>query len=284
LLGEFVWSGIDYLGEVGAGSSILQKPGDPPPQFIFLWDYPAYQSGCGEIDILGHRKPQGLYRDVLWERSALELLVQRPTPAGSYEHLSNWGWHDELESWTWDEPRGRPLTVRAYTTGDEVRLFLNGRELARRPVGLADMLVATFEAPYEAGELTAVALRHGREIGRKQLQTAGVPALLRLRPERSRLTASPNDLAYIFAEVCDGAGRKVPDAAVELTFALEGAGRLRATGSANPRGLESFSDPRTRTFHGEALAIVQASRRAGSAILRVTAPGLRGDAVGLRIG
>jgi beta-galactosidase len=284
LLGEFVWSGIDYLGEVGAGSSILQKPGDPPPQFIFVWDYPAYQSGCGEIDILGRRKPQGLYRDVLWNRSPLELLVQRPTPPGTIEGLSYWGWHDELESWTWAEPLGKPMTVRAYTSGDEVRLLLNGREVGRKPVTAADKLTATFEVPYATGELTAVALRNGREIGRKRLVTVGPPAQVRLQAERARIEASPNALAYVFAEVCDAAGRKTPDAAVDLTFALEGAGRLRATGSANPRGIESFSDPRTRTFHGVALAIVQGTRTPGRAVLRVSSPGLAGDALPLQIG
>jgi beta-galactosidase len=287
LLGEFVWSGIDYLGEVGAGSSEL-KP-TPPPSVdlgsIFLWDYPAYTSGCGEIDILGRRKPQGLYRDVLWGSSPLELLVQRPTPAGTYERESSWGWPDELESWTWPQMDAKPMTIRAYTLGDEVALLLNGKEIGRKPVTTpADKITATFEVPYVPGALVAVAYKAGREIGRKRLETVGAPARLRLRAERSAIAASPNDLAYVFAEVCDARGRKVPDAQVPLTFSVEGVGELKATGSANPRGLKSFSDPRTLSFHGEALAIVGAGRRAGRAVVRVASPGLKGDAASLRIG
>ena len=286
LLGEFVWTGIDYLGEVGAGSSEL-KPLPPPADFgsIFLWDYPAYTSGCGEIDILGRRKPQGLYRDVLWGRSSLELLVQRPTPPGTYERESSWGWPDELASWTWPQPSGASMTVRAYTHGDEVQLLLNGREVGRKAVAIpTGKLTATFEVPYVPGELTAVAYRGGSEIGRKHLETVGAPTHVRLGAERSTIAASPNDLAYIFAEVCDADGRKVPDAQVPLTFSLEGVGTLKATGSANPRGLKSFTDPRTLTFHGEALAIVQPGYKRGRAVLRVASPGLKGDSVQLRIG
>lgn len=286
LLGEFVWAGIDYLGEVGAGSSEL-KP-NPPPRMdfgsIFLWDYPAYISGCGEIDILGQRKPQGLYRDVLWGKSPLELLVQRPTPAGTYERESSWGWPDELESWTWGQGGDVPMIVRAYTSGDEVRLLLNGSEFGRKSVATpGDKLTASFDVPFAPGELIAVAYRGGIEIGRKRLETVGAPARVRLRAERTAIAASPNDLAYIHAEVLDAEGRKVPDAQIALTFSLKGEGRLRATGSANPRGLKSFSDPNTLTFHGEALAIVQPEQKRGSAIVTVTSPGLKGDAVVVRL-
>lgn len=288
MLGEFVWAGIDYLGEVGVGGTDLKptsEKADWKAFAIFLWDYPAFQSGCGEIDILGLRKPQGLYRDVLWGNSDLELLVQRPTPAGMFERRGPWSWHDELESWTWPDRVGKPMTVRAYSSGDEVRLLFNGREVGRKAIATpADQLMASFELPYAPGELLAVAYRAGREIARKRLETVGAPARVALRAERSGIAASPNDLGYIFAEVLDAQGRKVPDAQVPLAFSLEGQGVIKATGSANPRGIKSFSDPRTLTFHGTALAIVQPGYRAGRALVRVSSPGLEGDVVTLRIG
>lgn len=288
MLGEFVWSGIDYLGEVGVGGTDLRPATeklDWKAFAIFLWDYPAFISGCGEIDILGLRKPQGLYRDVLWGNSALELLVQRPTPDGMVERRGPWSWHDELESWTWPGREGKPMTVRAYTSGDEVRLLLNGREVGRKPVATpTDELIASFELPYETGELVAVAYRGGQEIARKQLETVGAPVQLRLRAERPRLAASPNDLGYVFAEVLDAQGRMVPDAQVPLTFSLEGQGTIKATGSANPRGIKSFTDPRTLTFHGTALAIIQPGNEAGPATVRVASPGVKGGTLVLRIG
>ena len=287
MLGEFVWTGIDYIGEVGVGGTDLKPATDKldwKAFAIFLWDYPAFTSGCGEIDILGLRKPQGRYRDVLWGNSDLELMVQRPTPDGTVERRGPWSWHDELESWTWPGHEGQRLTVRAYCGGDEVRLLLGGKEIARRPIAApADQLTASFEVPYTPGELVAVAYRGGREIARKRLVTTGAPAQLRLRAERSRLAASPNDLGYVFAEVLDAEGRLVPDAQVPLTFLIEGAGRIKATGSANPRGIKSFTDPRTLSFHGTALAIVQPGHARGRATLRVTSPGLDGAAIALLI-
>lgn len=279
LLGEFVWSGMDYLGEVGSGSSRLlplgvDLPRKPIPYIMYLWDYPAYQSGCGELDILGLKKPQGLFRDVLWKRSQLEVLVQRPTPAGAYEKVGDWGWHDELESWTWPSSTGTRMTVRAYTNGDEVALLLNGVEAGRQRLSPTSKLTAEFEIPYAPGELVAVAYSGGRELARKALRTVGAPAALRLRPDRNRIDASVSDLAFVNAEVCDVHGQLVPDAAVPLEFACEGPAAIRAAGSANPRGVESFTDRRTRTFHGVAQAILQPKGARGRALLRVTSPGL----------
>lgn len=288
MLGEFVWTGIDYIGEVGVGGTDLKPASDTldwKTFAIFLWDYPAFTSGCGEIDILGLRKPQGLYRDVLWGNSDLELLVHRPLPDGMAERRGPWSWYDELESWTWPGYEGKAITVRAYSSGDEVRLLLNGEEVARRSVAApAEQLTATFELPYAPGELVAAAFRGGREIARKRLETAGAPARLRLRAERSDLAASPNDLGYIFAEILDADGRLVPDAQVPLVFSLEGPAIIKATGSANPRGIKSFMDPRTLTFHGTALAIVQPGGKPGRATLHVTSPGLESSALALRLG
>jgi beta-galactosidase len=284
VIGDFVWTGIDYLGEVGAGSSQLRSEDDPPkPAIIFLWDYPAFRVGCGEIDLIGLKKPQSHYRDVLWRRSLLELFVQRPVPAGKIEELDRWGWHDELASWTWPEPRNAPMTVRTYTRADEVRLLLDGREVGRKKLPSDGRFTIEFAVPYEPGELTAVAYTGGKEIARKSLVTVGAPAKVRLRTDRRRISRSRNDLAYLYAEVLDAQDRLVPDAAVPVTFEVRGDGELAAAGAANPRAVESFRNPRCRTFHGTALAIVRPLGRAGSAVLRVQSPDLEEHEIGIEI-
>lgn len=277
ILGDFLWTGMDYLGEVGLGSSRL-LPLPPPAQRnfldIFLWDYPAFQSGCGDLDILGRKKPQGFYRDVVWGRSPLELLVQRPTPPGTYEDVSDWGWHDELASWSWAGHEGKPLTVRAYTAGDEVTLLLDGQEVAHKRMTPDDRMTAEMEVPYHPGELVAVASVGGREIGRKRLLTAGPAHRIQLRAEQGRIGRGHGALAYVFAEIQDQAGVPVPDAAVPITFAVEGAGRLAAAGSANPFGVESLRDESCMTFCGIALAIVSPTGRRGDIRIRATSPSL----------
>ncbi len=277
LIGDFVWTGIDYIGEVGTGSSQLRRDGEeaPPGPFPFvgyLWDYPAYLSGCGEIDILGLKKPQSYYRDVLWDRSPLELFVQRPAPEGFHEERGNWAWHDELQSWTW--PGAAELTVRAYTGGDEVRLLLNGREVSRKSVSPTEQLTAEFKVPYAPGDLVAVAYRNGAEIARKALVTVGTPTGLRLRPEREHVSRALGELAYVLVEVIDAVGRLVPDAQQRLSISIEGPARLIAAGSANPWGAESFRDDICTTFHGVAQVILAPTGKRGDAILRVSSPGI----------
>jgi Beta-galactosidase/beta-glucuronidase len=287
LIGDFVWTAIDYLGEVGAGSSQLRRIGEPVPKSaipfaIFLWDYPAYQSGCGEIDLIGLKKPQSFYRDVLWRRSQLELLVRRPPPAGFYEEIGNWAFGDELKSWNWEE--GETVTVRAYTNGDEVVLLLDGTEIARKRVTKEDKLTAEMPVAFRPGVLTAVSLLGGKEIARQSLESVGAPAMVKLRAERQSVPADRGELAYFYADVCDAKGRRVPDAQVKLAFSATGAAQLLVTGSANPRGIESFTDPRCTSFHGAAQAILRPSGRRGEAVLSVTAPGLKGDRASITLG
>ncbi|MBV1687920.1 DUF4982 domain-containing protein [Novosphingobium sp. G106] len=286
-MGEFLWTGIDYIGEVGCGSSRLrsntaQPDGEKKIIFgmdvsmlnFYVWDFPAYQSGTGEIDLIGQKKPPSYYRDVVWGRSQLEVFVQRPVPPGFHEDQTAWGWPDVLESWSWPEPNSQPMTVHVYSSGDEVALLLNGKEVGRKQMSATDKQKAEFKVEYKAGALTALAYGSGKELARKSLETVGPPAKLRLRTERPSIVGSAGDLAYVFAEVCDEQGRLVPDAAVPLTFALEGGARLLAAGSANPYGIESFQDYRTRSFHGRALAVLQPTTQRGEAAIRVFSPGL----------
>ena len=290
-MGEFVWTGIDYIGEVGSGSSRLRSDTAPPDsekKIIFgmdvsmlnfyVWDYPAYQAGSGEIDLIGLKKSPSIYRDVVWGRTPLALFVQRPVPLGFHEDQTAWGWPDVLESWTWPENNPEPMAVHIYTRGDAVALLLNGAEVGRKPLTPADKCKVQLKVAYQPGTLTAVAYSAGKEIARKTLETVGAPAKLRLRAERTAVPGTADELAYVYAEVLDAKGRLVPDAAVPLTFAVEGRARLRAAGSANPYGIESFQDNRTRTFHGTALAIFQPTGQRGEATVRVFSPGLT-DAV-----
>ncbi len=295
-MGEFVWTGMDYVGEVGSGSSRLRSDTAPPDgekKIIFgmdvsmlnfyVWDYPAYQAGSGEIDLIGLKKPPSVYRDVVWGRHKLALFTQRPVPPGFHEEQTAWGWPDLLESWTWPEGNTAPIEVHLYSGAEEVVLLLNGLEVGRKRMAPADKMKALFKVPYQPGSLIAVAYSSGREIARRTLETVGAPTTLRLRAERNRIKGSAADLAYVFAEVCDARGRLVPDAAVPLTFTVAGKAMLRAAGSANPYGIESFQDGATRSFHGTALAIVQPTGRRGEALVDVSSAGLRGASLSIQL-
>ena len=280
VLGDFIWTAIDYLGESGIGhASIHNGPGPDS----FNGPYPWFNSYCGDIDLIGNKKPQSYFRDVVWRRSKVEMAVRRPIPTGYTEHVSMWGWSDELRSWTWPGFDGTPMTVRVYTRGDKAALFLNGKQIASKDLADADALRAEFTVPYAPGELKAVAYQNGSEIGTISFTTAGKPHQLVLTPDQPGLMASRDDLNYVMVQVADAAGHPVPDAVVPVTFTLTGAGELAAVGNGNPKEVASFRHPHSHTYHGTCVAIVRPAGTPGSIQLRAESPGLEPATVQIEV-
>ena len=130
VLGDFVWTCMDYLGEAGVGAARLDNE---------RGEY--FDSYCGDLDLCGFRKPVSYYRGVVWDVSPLEVFVHRPIPEGRRESVAGWGWPDELASWTWPESEGKPIQVAVYSKCDSVRLELewqgNRHQANRQPVDCA---------------------------------------------------------------------------------------------------------------------------------------------------
>ena len=269
VLGDFVWTGIDYIGEAAIGHSILsQTPG------WWRQQYPWFNSYCGDIDLIGDKKPQSYYRDVLWGQSKLEIAVQRPLPRERTEELANWGWLDELRSWTWTGYEGFPMKVRVYTSGDQVKLTLNGNPIDTKRVQESDKLIAQFDVPYAAGELRAIAYKAGQEIASQVLKTVSKPARLCLKADRKTVRASRGELVFVTVQITDAAGAPIPDIVRMVGFHVDGAGELAAVGNANPKDVASFRERLCRTFRGRCLAILRPFGQEGNITLRVTSEGL----------
>jgi beta-galactosidase len=276
VIGDFVWTGMDYLGETGIGHVHLDKQTS-----YELQPFPWFNAYCGDIDLIGGKKPQSFYRDVVWSRSQLEMAVQRPVPEDHKEMISAWGWSDELRSWTWPGAEGRLLKVRVYSRGDTVRLLLNGKEVGAAPVSADTKLRAEFNVTYEPGELRAVALAKGKEVASLAFATTGPPASLRLTPDRASLKADRNDLAFVMVEVLDERGRLVPDAVVPVRFSMDGVATLAGVGSANPKDAASFRQPRRKTFQGRCLVVIRPTGNRGAIRLSAETEGLVGATVHL---
>lgn len=269
VIGDFVWTAMDYLGETGIGHTELDKNSK------FAMEFPWFNAWCGDIDLIGGKKPQSYYRDVLWDRSKLEMLVHTPIPEGHKEAVSYWGWQDESAAYTFPGAEGKPLQVHVYTKYDSVRLVLNGKTIAVQNASAQTKLTATFNINYEPGELKAIGLQNGKAVDSVVLKTAGKPAGIRLVADRKNIHANPNDLAYVTAEIIDANGNLVPDAGFLLHFSVSGNGKIIATGNANPSGVESMQQPQHKTFNGKCLAIVQPKANAGKIILKAEATGLK---------
>jgi beta-galactosidase len=281
VLGDFVWTAVDYLGESGIGHASIAMG---EAHDVFSPPFPWFNSYCGDIDLIGRKKPQSYFRDVVWRRSKIEMAVQRPVPYRYTEHVSRWGWSDELRSWTWPGMEGVPLTVRVYTRGDKVTLLLNGKEVASKSLTEKDALKAEFTVPYAPGELKAVAYQGGSEIGDLTFTTASRPHKLQLSPDRTTLKPTRDDLSYVLVQVVDEAGRLVPDAVVPVGFSVSGAAEISAVGNANPKDVASFRQPRRDTFHGECVVIVRPTGKPGTIEIKAEAPGLEGASVSLMVG
>lgn len=255
-LGEFVWTAMDYIGEAGIGATARVKAGG---MSFYSAAWPWVNAWCGDIDLIGQQKAPSLARDVAWDLSALEVAVQRPIPEGQVEKVANWGWSDELVSWTWPGNEGKPMAVRIYTSADRVEVRLNGRTLAEKALTAADKKRAEFSVPYAPGVLEVVAYRGTKAVGRRRLETVGEAAGLRVAAEPLSGRRGKDALVYVMLEVLDGKGRLLPDDQRDVALSVTGPAELLAFGSANPFAVASLQKPATQTYRGRALAILRAT-------------------------
>jgi beta-galactosidase len=263
VIGDFVWTSWDYLGETGIGNAIGNSANR----------YPWFNAWCGDIDICGFKKPQLYCREVVWGDATITMAVHAPPTDGRAERVSGWGWPDERQCWTWPGSEGKPLDVTVYSSCQSVRLELDGKVIATQPVN--SKMVARFKVPYQPGELRAIGLTNGKRVASASLRTAGEPAGIRLTADRSKIRADRNDLSYVTVEIVDRHGIVVPNAAIPIHFTVSGAGELAATGSPAPNDASSFHLPVRKTFEGHCLAILRPKGDSGKITLKAEADGVK---------
>lgn len=269
IIGDFVWTAMDYFGESGLAHTTFGSGRTP-----YFLPWPWFNAWCGDLDICGFKKPQSFYRDVVWRRSQIEMMVHAPIPDGQRERVSAWGWPDETQSWNWPGQEGKPLQVAVYSRCESVRLELNGQVIGEKPVSAATKLTARFDVPYAPGELKAIGLIQGKAVAEKILNTTGVPRQIRLIADRNNIRADRNDLSYVTVEIVDADGRRVPNADIPVRFSVTGAGELAAQGNGSPNTPASFRAPLRRTFEGRCLVILRPKGMPGSIQLKAEAEGL----------
>ena len=261
VLGDFVWTGLDYVGESGIGRYYYE--GDVPGE---SWErplYPWHAAYCGDVDLTGERKPISYYRSLLWNGGATSMAVREPDGYRGKVKTSMWSTWPTQRSWTWPGWEGKPIEVEVYSRQPKVSLYLNGQLVGTQET---KEMKTTFRLNYQPGTLRAEA---GSE--RSELQTAGKPAAIRLTAEE-RPTAS--ELTFVAVEIVDAKGRVVPTADTELTFSAGGTATLIAAGNADIKDEDPYFDAKHRAWHGRALAVVRSTGKKGRATLTVTAEGL----------
>ena len=250
LIGDFVWAGMDYLGEVGVGS---WEYSDYAPSF----DHgPGWISaGSGRIDLTGHPLAEADYTRVAFGLEKGPILAVRPVNHPGEKHSpSAWKMTDAIRSWSWSGCGGNPAIVEVYTTAARVELQLNGKTLGVRRRGKDCKVV--FRVKYQDGTLTAIARdENGHELGRDALRTAGPETELRAEPETA--TVARGHLCYIPLRYTDAQGITKPLERGRIRVQVTG-GRLLALGHACPYNADGFLGSDTDTYWGRAMAIVLA--------------------------
>ena len=251
MLGDFVWTGFDYLGEAGIGD----------------WTYYSYSglpllAGCGTIDITGYITTQCKFQRVVWGLEKAPVIgVLPPNHAGETPKKSSWRFTDSVESWSWHGMEGKRARIEVYSDAHAVQLFLNGKPVGKKRT---KGYIARFEVKYDPGTLTAVALdESGRKISSASLQSGDKNIRLRASAERDRLAANGSDLCYVALEFCNDAGQVLPYVEERIDIRIEGGLTLQGCGSACAKTDERFDRPYVTTYRGRAQCVLRAGRTPG---------------------
>ncbi|MCP5538508.1 MAG: glycoside hydrolase family 2 protein [Akkermansiaceae bacterium] len=269
LLGEFVWTGFDYLGEPtpylsGDNTQLLNFRKDPEKRAQLEKELaamarntpPSRSSYFGIIDLAGFPKDRYYIYQAHWR------------PELPMAHI--------LPHWNWPERVGKVTPVHVYTSGDEAELFLNGKSQGRRKKTAGkDFRLVWDQVKYEPGELKLVAYKQGKPWTEKIVRTTGEASALAMKADRDTIRADGTDLSFVTVRITDKDGATVPRTHNPIQFSIEGPGEIVAVDNGDPTSFEPFQATRRKAFNGLALVIVKSKPGGkGAFTLRATSPDL----------
>jgi beta-galactosidase len=252
IAGQFLWTGVDYLGEANA--------------------WPDRANGAGLLDLCGFKKPIGWFRQSLWSDRPMVYLCVPGSPLNRRFNAA--------EHWNW--PSNATVNVAGYANCPEVTLTLNGKVIGTKVSSEAVDGVLNWQVPFEPGTLRAVGRVNGQDVCEYVLQTAGAPRRIELRPDMTQLCADGKDVSQIEFRIVDEHGVRVPDADAEVKFDLTGPAKIIGIGNGDLSNSENCQGDTHRTFQGRGLVILQSNGSGGSITVQASAPGIESASVTLQ--
>lgn len=261
IIGDFVWTAMDYIGESGIGR--YHYEGDVPGEHWERPLFPWHASYCGDIDLTGLRKPISHYRSMLWNKDGehFYLAVREPDGYNGKIVTTLWGTWPTFESWNWPGHEGKNIDVEVYSHYPTVRLFLNNKLIGEKEP--AEMK-ATFTLPYKEGTLCAEGIKDGRVKESRTLSTAGKVSSICLTSKEE------GELVYIIIELVDKNGNVVPIANHTLTVSVKGSANLLALGNADIKDCDPYFDNTHKAWKGRALAVARGIGKPGVGTITVS--------------
>jgi beta-galactosidase len=251
--GQFLWTGIDYLGEAG--------------------EWPNRANGAGLLDLCGFKKPIGWFRQSLWSGKPM-VYICASTGGGGRRGFGG------VESWNWTS--NTTVSVQCYANCPEVELSLNGKVLGVKKLTEAVNGVLSWQVPFEPGTLKAVGRANGQDVCDYTLKTAGTASRIELLSDAKELRVNGKDVCHVEFRIVDENGVRVPDAEPEVQFDLAGPAKILGIGNGDLNNSENCQGDTHRAFEGRGLAILQATPAPGGITLKATAPGLESGSVTLQ--
>jgi beta-galactosidase len=258
VIGDFCWSGWDYLGEAGIGGISCESDSAEDRAKGVYTDYPFMTAMCGDISISGHRLPASYYREIVFGlRKKPYIAVDRPEHYGKTPKGSPWMFTDALESWNFGGYEGKPISVNVYADADEVELLVNGESAGKKT---PEHFKCVFDTVYAPGVVKAFGFKNGVAIGEFEIKTLPED-YFEVRAERETLKAG--EYAFINIRAAKN---------VKVKVAVKGAGELFTFGTDDPKATELFSSEERTLRDGRALAIIRGTK-AGEIAVTITADG-----------
>jgi len=281
VIGDFVWTAMDYLGESGIGRWYYS--GDVPGEHWEHDFFPWHGAYCGDIDLTGWRKPISHYRNLLYNSTEkLYMAVREPNPEPLEIKETWWSVWPTWESWTWPGYENKNIQVEIYSKYPSVRLYLNNKLIGEKATGLEQEFKATFSLPYSTGELRAAGVEQGKEVESTILQTSRDATKIKLTADRREILANGQDLSYIVVDVTDSDGVLQPNAANRLLFTIEGPGKIAGVSNGDMKDVDSYAGDTRKAWRGRALVVIRSTHSVGDIKLRVTSPGLSENSIEIR--
>lgn len=277
IIGDFIWTGIDYLGESGIGR--WWYDGDVPGEHYERPLYPWHAAYCGDIDLTGWRKPISHYRNLLYnDTEKLYMAVREPNGYYGKIRTGLWTAYPTWESWNWPGYEGKDIEVEVYSKYPIVRLYLDDKLVGEKGIGRETEMKAVFSLPFKPGTLKVEGVENGVVKDTKMLSSASEPVAIRTKVENREMKADGADLSFVQIEIVDREGRVCPNASVELEAIVTGSGELAALGNADIKDPDTYVDQIHKTWKGRALAVVRSTKKAGKVKLTIKSKGLKPSA------
>jgi beta-galactosidase len=268
-LGEFIWTGFDYLGEPTPFGGK-----DNSTNGYWNGDWPARSSYFGAVDLCGIPKDRFYLYQSQWTTKPMVHV---------------------LPHWNWKGIEGKEIPVFSYTNCDEVELFVNGKSYGKKikgidktpiPINFIDWEGGRYQGdfmspyrlhwnvPYQAGEIKVVGFIDGKKVTEKLIKTAGKPAKIELIADRELIKSDGEDMVFVTVRVVDKEGNLCPNSDNLINFEIEGQGAIVAVGNGNAATTELFQSNKRKAFSGQCMVFIKASKEAGHINLKATSEGL----------